>query len=265
MLAGLLCLLPGCPSPSQDSSTLAVINGRVITQSELDLRWADLTEARRAHYGQGGKRQFLDDLITRELLLQEARRLGLDRTPALQERVDEIKEQFILDDLAQRVLGPGAEIPDAELETYIAAHRDSLPADTEIRAAHIVVAAPALARQLKKQLDHGGDFAKLAARHSLDKSTATHGGSLGVIRPGATAPEVESAIMNLKTGAVSDPIKTEAGYHLVKVLSRDSPDPRTIQAAREQLRRELGAEKRLKQYADFIAKLRTNAVIRTEG
>ena len=91
------------------------------------------------------------------------------------------------------------------------------------------------------------------------------GGDLGVYRPGSAAPEVEAAILSMKTGMISEPIKTESGYHLIKIISRESPEPSVVQAAREQLRRELGAEKRLKQYADFIAKLRASAAIRTEG
>jgi len=265
MLAGLLWLLPGCPTPSQESPALAVVNGKPITQTEFDLLWAELPDARRTHYSQeGGKRQFLDDLITRELLLQEAKRLGLDRTPALQERLEQLKEQMILDNLTRQVLGPAIEVTDAELEAYLTAHRDFLPTEAEIRTAHIVVDNPALARQLKRQLDRGGSFAKLATRFSLDKGSRTHGGDLGVYRPGSAAPEVEAAILSMKTGMISEPIKTESGYHLIKIISRESPEPSVVQAAREQLRRELGAEKRLKQYADFIAKLRASAAIRTE-
>ena len=69
----------------------------------------------------------------------------------------------------------------------------------------------------------------------------------------------------MKPGMISDPIKTASGYHLIKILSRESPDPGAVQGAREQMRRELEAEKRLKQYTEFIAKLRTNAVIRTQN
>jgi len=266
MLAGLLWLLPGCPTPSQESAALAVVNGKPITQSEFDRRWAELPEARRTHYSlAGGKRQFLDDLITRDLLLQEAQRLGLDRSPSLRERVELLKEQMILDELTQQTVGQTAEVTEAELEAYVAAHREFLPAEAEIRTARIVVETPALARQLKRQLDRGSDFAKLAAQFSTDRASRMHGGDPGVFRPGSWSPEVETAILNLKTGKISEPIKTQSGYYLVKIISREPPDPRLVQAAREQLRRELGAEKRLKQYADFIGKLRANAVIRTES
>lgn len=266
IFVGLLCVLPGCPTPSPESPALAVINGRSITQSEFDLRWAELPETRRTHYDrEGGKRQFLDDLITRELLLQEAERLGLGRSPRLRQRLEALREQMILDELTLQAVGAAADVTDGEFEAYVAAHRELLPADAEIRTARIVVDTPELAHTLKRQLEHGGDFAKLAGRFSTDKTSRIHGGDLGVFRPGTVAPEVETAILSLKVGMISDPIKTESGYHLVKIVSRESPDPRVVHAARAQLRRELIAEKRFKQYADFIAKLRGHAVIRTES
>jgi parvulin-like peptidyl-prolyl isomerase len=87
---------------------------------------------------------------------------------------------------------------------------------------------------------------------------------LGLYRLGSAGPEVESAILNLKPGMISDPIKTDGGVHLFKLVSREGTDPEAMQAAREQLRRELSAEQRLKQYEKFLANLRAHAVIRKE-
>ena len=262
----LVCLLwglAGCPTPSQESPALAVVNGKSITQSEFDVRWAELPDARRAHYErEGSKRQFLDDLIVRELLLQEARRRGLDRSRALRERLDRLREQMILDDLTQQALGPGVEVSAAELAAYAAAHPEALPPETESRTAHILVDTLAQAQEVKRRLDRGVDFAKLAARFSTDKETRALGGDLGLYRPGSADPEVESAILNLKPGMISDPIKTDEGFHIFKLVSREGTDPEAMRAAREQLRRELSAEKRLQQYEEFLANLRAQAVIR---
>lgn len=265
MAAWLLVSLPGCPAPSQESPTLAVINGKTITQSEFDVRWAELPDARRAHYQQeGGKRRFLDDLITRELLLQEARRLGLDRNPALRERLDRLREQLILDELTQQALGPRVDVSAAELDTYATDHPDLLPPEYETRIAHIQVDSLPQGREIKRLLDRGHDFAKLAAKFSLDKATRGHGGDLGVFKPEAYSPEVRAAIQELKPGGITELIQTDKGFQLFKVVSREPFDPDTMRAAREQLRRELAAEKRIKQYEEFVAKLRSGSVIRTE-
>jgi peptidyl-prolyl cis-trans isomerase C len=264
MTACLLSVLPGCPTPSPESPALVVVNGRPITQSEFDVRWSELPEDRRAYYEQqGGKQKFLDDLVTRELLMQEARRLGLDRSPALRERLERLREQMILEELTQQVANPAVEISAAELDAYAAAHAEAMPPEARIRTAHIVVSTIAQARELKRQLDHGGDFARLAGRFSTDKGTRGQGGDLGIYQVGSTDPAVEAAILSLKPGMVSEPIKTDAGFHLFKMISREATEQETVQAARERLRRELAAEKRLKQYEEFLARLRASAVIRT--
>lgn len=264
-LVGLLWTVAGCPTPSQDSPAVAVVNGKTITRSDFETRWAELPEGRRAHYEQeGGKRRFLDDLITRELLLQEAHRRGLDRSPALRERLDRLREQMILDDVAQQALGPGAPVSPEELDAYAAAHPEALPSEIQIRMAHIVVNSLPDARELKRRLDRGEDFAKLAQQFSTDKDSRARGGELGVYRLGSEPPEVETAILGLAPGAVSQPIQTAKGFQLFKAISREGVAPEAVRAARDHLRRELSAEKRVKQYGEFLAGLRAGAVIRTE-
>ncbi|HNG04273.1 MAG TPA: SurA N-terminal domain-containing protein, partial [Nitrospira sp.] len=69
--------LAGCTEPPQEEPVIAMINGRSITQAEFDIRWEELSQATRARYEkEGGKRRFLDELIMRELLMQEARKQG---------------------------------------------------------------------------------------------------------------------------------------------------------------------------------------------
>src|SRR5262249_12572576 len=98
-ISGSLLLLAGC-SPPPEEGVLALVNGRQVTQTEFDTRWGELAEATRARYEkEGGKRLFLDELITRELLMQEARKLGLDQNDAIRDRTQRYREQLILDEL----------------------------------------------------------------------------------------------------------------------------------------------------------------------
>ena len=79
--------LAACTEPPQEEPVIAMINGRSITQSEFDMRWEELSQATRARYEkEGGKRRFLDELIMRELLMQEARKQGLDQADDIREK-----------------------------------------------------------------------------------------------------------------------------------------------------------------------------------
>lgn len=134
-----------CGPATPASPVLVIVNGRPITQAEFDYRWEALPASVQERYrNEGGKRKFLDDLIARELLLQEARKLGLDRDVSLRERVERYKEQLVLDALTSRAFDPEITITDAELDRYIAAQAGSArsaSAETRNRLRHELHAA----------------------------------------------------------------------------------------------------------------------------
>lgn len=257
----LIVFVVGCAAEAPETPTIVVVNGKPITQSELDYRWSELPDTMRVRYqSQGGKRRFLDDLITRELLLQEARRQGLEHTLPVLERVERLKEQVLLDELINDLAQAHRDVNDAELDAYLDAHSAIMA--HQIKGAQILVATEAQAKDLKRQMERGADFGKLAQRYSLDEGTKAKGGEFGVYRKGVVASELEPVLLALKPGAVSEPILSPAGYHLVKVLSRDAEEVAAARAARQRLKQEVLAEKRRKRVEDMLAKLRASATIR---
>jgi len=256
----------GCTQASSDESrVVAMVNGTPITQSEFDVRWAELPESRQVRYQrEGGKKKFLEDMIARELLLQEARRLGLDQTTEIREKVQRFREQLALDELVQEMAKTHGQVSQEEMEAYYMAHSSAVLATEHIRAAQIIVSTAMQALDVKKQLEAGADFAKLAQKFSIDQTTKFRGGDLGPYRKGAAPQEIEAAILTQNPGAVSEPIQVAAGFALVKVTSRDPLDARSAHVARERLKQELSAEKRRKQFEEFLAALRSKAAIRME-
>jgi len=253
----------GCSQATEESRIVATVNGKPISQSEFDYRWSELSDAARGRYDrQGGKKKFLDDLISREVLLQEARRQGLDQSLALRERMERVKEQLILDELMKDAASQPVQISDAELEAYYQAHDDMLLAARQIRGAQIVMANVFQAKDLKHQINQGWNFSKLAQRYSLDEKTKADGGEFNFSRKGVLDPVIEQFLLTQKAGAVSDPVETAAGFHLVKVVSRDPDETKHLEAVRQQLKRELYAEKRRKQVEEVLVRLRSSATIR---
>ena len=255
--------LAGCTQAPEQPSVIAIVNGKPITQSDFDQRWSELAEAGKLRYErEGGKRTFLDDLIVRELMIQEARRRGLDKSPQVVTRLERHKEELAIDELMDRVVNAAVEVTDTELKDYYLKHSSALLVAERYEAAQIVVPDAESAMNLKKKLENGADFGTLARKHSVDKATSSRGGKLGVYKKGKAAPEVEAAILTLEPGSVSDPVHTDRGFYLIKVLSRKPIDRRYAGVARDRLRQELYAEKRRKRYEDLLSDLRDKASVR---
>jgi len=264
LIAGGVILLASCAPPPEDP-VLVLVNGRQITQTEFDIRWSELAEATRARYEkEGGKRRFLDELITRELLMQEARKKGLDQDETIRERTQRYKEQLILDELLKDTIKGKIELSKEELDAYYEKHAHELLTPLKVSVSQMLLPNYPAAKDLEKQVNQGGDFAKFAQRYSIDWKTKAKGGDLGPYRKGLVIPEVDEVIHTLKPGMVSAPIKTDAGYYLVKIAPLDKEIIQADLAIRERLRQELLNEKRRRRFDELIADIRARSIVRLD-
>ena len=266
LLAGAICgsllLLTGCTPPPEEG-VLALVNGRQITQTDFETRWGELAEATRARYEkEGGKRLFLDELITRELLMQEARKLGLDQNDAIRDRAQRYREQLILDELLKDRIKAKVELSKEELDAFYEKHTHELLTPLKVQVWQMLLPNVSAAKDLEHQVNQGGDFAKFAQRYSIDGKSKANGGDLGPYRHGLVIPEVDAVVHSLKPDLISAPIKTDAGYYLVKITALDKEIIQADVAVRERLRQELLNEKRRKRFDGVIADIRAKAIVR---
>ena len=101
-----------------------------------------------------------------------------------------------------------------ELKAYYDKHKDEFKT---AEASHILVKTKEEAEAIKKELDGGADFAKLAKEKSLDTGSGQNGGSLGQFTPGQMVKEFDEKVFSMKPGEISDPVKTQFGYHIIKL------------------------------------------------
>ena len=115
----------------------------------------------------------------------------------------------------------------------------------------------ALKQRLQQQ---GADFAALAREYSDDKGTASEGGDLGWVNPGAMVPDFEQAMMALEPGQISNPVKTRFGWHLIEVLARRQRDD-TEDFNRNQVRQQIFQRKADEAYNTWLQRLRAEAYV----
>lgn len=125
-----------------------------------------------------------------------------------------IRDMVKLDLLRQKAAVEDVKVTEKELKQYYDEYKP------KIRASHILVKDEKTAQDIKAKLDKGEDFAKLAKEYSQDAGSAQNGGDLGWFGPGKMVKEFEDAAYALNVGQVSQPVKTEYGYHIIKVTDK---------------------------------------------
>src|SRR5262245_22483136 len=262
-IGGPLFLLSSCTPPPSEERVVAFVNGKPIRQTEFDSEWSDLPEATRARYDkEGGKQVFLKELVDHELLMQEARRQGLDQTDVFRDRVRRYKEKLLKEELLKDRMKAAVEPTKEELDRFYEQHANELLTPLKVRVAQMLLPNFPAAKDLETQVNRGGDFGKFAQRYSIDGKTKAKGGDLGPYRKGLVIPEVDEVLRTLKPGMVSAPIKTDAGYYLVMITALEPEIIQADLAKRERLRQELVYLKRKQHFDDVIAEIKAKAVVR---
>jgi peptidyl-prolyl cis-trans isomerase D len=175
---------------------------------------------------------------------------------------EQVSIRYLLLDKAE-LLGD-IEVSDAELQGQYQQVLTGFTSSEQRQAAHILIeisddvdaaAAEAKARALKKQLDDGADFATLARENSDDPGSAASGGELGLNARGVFAGPFEDALFTMKEGEVSAPVRTEFGYHLIKLEKIESTAPPTFDDMAGELREQLLAQKGESRYVEKLERL----------
>lgn len=141
---------------------------------------------------------------------------GVQYDLAVQQNGEEaIRKMVKLDLLRQKAAMDDIKVTDEELKKYYNEYKP------KVRASHILVDDEKTAKEIKAKLEKGEDFAKLAKQYSKDTGSAQNGGDLGWFGPGKMVEEFEKAAYTLNVGEISNPVKTQFGYHIIKVTDKE--------------------------------------------
>ena len=228
----------GGDSASADNANpvVAVVNGEEIRFQEVKESAKDLPP----QYQKQFSRIFpalLDRVIDMRLLGTKAQEAGLGDDPEVQERLAEAKKRIMSQVYLQRKRE--AQITDARLEKAYKDYRKKNPPRDQVRARHILVKKEAKAQELIGKLDEGADFTKLAQEHSTGPS-GKKGGDLGFFGRDKMVEPFTKAAFKLDTGEyTSEPVKTQFGWHVIKVEDKRRKEPKSFDEMKPQLRQQL--------------------------
>jgi peptidyl-prolyl cis-trans isomerase C len=167
---------------------------------------------------------------------------------------EDIRENLPVQEVQKRVAGD-AEPSDEEIQNYYEKNKEAQFTTPEQRCVrHILFNKDQKekAKDVKQQLENGGDFAKLAKENSQDPGSAAKGGDLGCLGKGETVPEFEQAAFGAERGEIVGPVQTEFGYHILQVTDVKPEQTRSLQEVESQIRSQLATEKQSEAFNKWI-------------
>jgi parvulin-like peptidyl-prolyl isomerase len=236
---------------SPGDAVVLTVGTEKVTAKEFDAMIDSLPENVRAQARGPMKRSLAEQVIRVKLLASEARKRGLDKDPGVKIRMalqaDSVLAGAAYNDMMQKV-----KVDEAAERKYFEDHKKEYE---KVEARHILIKfkgspvpqregkpelseeqALAKVQELRKRIEGGGDFAKLAKEESDDTGSAQNGGSLGTFGRGQMVGAFEEAAFALAAGQLSQPIKTQFGYHLIRV---DKHETRSFEDVRPEIESKL--------------------------
>ena len=165
---------------------------------------------------------------------------------------DDIKEDIEVNLKIEKLLEPQIEITEEEMQTYFDENKDSFAQTKQVKASHILVEDEETAKEVKEKLDNGEDFAELAKEYSTDTASAESGGDLGFFGEGSMVAEFEEAAFSMKVDEISDPVKSDYGYHIIKVTDTKEAAEANFEKSKEEIKGILLDEKMTTEYPTWL-------------
>jgi len=236
-------------SCSADKDAVAKVNGEAITKDQLY----------DAMVKQGGQ-QALDMLIMEKIIEMEAKKQGIQVTEQdVDKEIDKMAEQYGGREAFERIIGmygysidgmkkdigmslkieellrPSISITEEEMKEYFEENKETFAVEEQVKASHILTETEEAAAEVKEKLDAGEDFAELAKEYSIDEANKNYGGDLGIVKRGEMVPEFEEAAFSMEAGSISQPVKTQFGYHIIKVDDKKEAREADFEQSKEQI------------------------------
>ena len=227
-------------APASADPVVAVVNGKEIHRSEVIDAQQSIPQARQMPLEQIYD-QLLDQVITNELVLDQAKKAKLEDDPQVKAAFKDAQSAILRRAwVAKRV---DSDITEPQVKARFDELVKTVQPQEQVHARHILVDSEDAAKAVLADLKSGVSFEDEAKAKSKDPSAKTNGGDLGYITEGETVKEFSEVAFKLKPGEITQtPVKTQFGWHVIKVEDRRMAPPPTYDEAKGQVRQQLAQE-----------------------
>lgn len=240
---------------------LAEVNGKKITGEDYNIFINSINPKLREHLVNSDQnKEVIEELIHHELIYQDAIENGKDKEEEFQKVLDQAKKSLLLNYTLGKLLS-NIEVTEKEIEDFYNNHKEHFTKDQTVRASHILVDDLKKAEEIYNRIKDGADFSKEAKNNSTCPSKE-NGGDLGIFSRGQMVKEFEDACFNMEVGEVSKPVKTQFGYHIIKLVEKNKAQEMTLEESRDHIIEDIRRQKEQEIYKDKISLLREKSQIK---
>jgi len=262
ILLCVVCCIVAC-AKKDGGKILATIDNEVITLEEFNRELDKIpTNMKMLVASESGKKNYLDRLIVKKLLLKEASKEKIEKQKDFEERLSDLREQLIIESLLKKKIAAESTQTNEDLKQYYEKNKERFKREREINTRHILLKTEEEAKQVLNRLANGENFVELAREYSIDPNAKSTGGEIGFHPKGSLLPEYEAEAFKLnKIGQVSGIVKTQFGYHIIRLEGVRPPSYVPFDEVKDFIRQQISQEKQKEIIEKYIEDLKKSAKI----
>jgi peptidyl-prolyl cis-trans isomerase C len=232
-LAGLSLASSMAPAAHAQGTALATVNGKPVTEADLKMAETELGPELAQLPAASRRRILLEYVIENQIFSDAAEGAKLATGPDFDERMQYWRRRALRDLYFEKTIK--ASVKDEDAKKFYDEQVKAVKPEEEVKARHILVEEEAKAKEIAEKITKGGDFTALAKEFSKDPGSKENGGDLGFFSKGQMVPEFEAAAFALEKGKVSAPVKSNFGWHIIKLEDKRLREPPPFDGLKERI------------------------------
>lgn len=234
---------------------LAKVNGQAITSAEVDAYIISMGPNGERYNNPEGRRMVLEQLINKKLFLADAAKNLYEYDPKFKAEFQKMKEEMLANFAIAKAV-EGVKVTDEEAKAFFEENKNELMSGETVNASHILVDSEEKATELLSKIKAGEISFEDAARANSSCPSSEQGGNLGEFTRGQMVPEFDEACFSMSVGEIKGPVKTQFGYHLIKLNAKNEAKPIEFSDIAEQIKQKLMSDKQQAAYRSKINQLK---------
>ena len=237
------------------SKVLATVGGMPITDDNVTEFLMSLGQRGQAYNTPDGRREILKQIVSNKLMLLDAKRNLYEAEPAFKAHLAKVKDDLLTSYATEKVIS-GVKVSDKDAEEYYEKNKEKFVSGESVNASHILVDSEELAKEILAKIQSGELTFEAAATEYSSCPSKANGGSLGDFGRGQMVPEFDTAVFAMSEGEISGPVKTQFGYHLIRLNEKRSSSVMPYAEIAGDIKNALLAEKQRAAYDSKINQLK---------